>query len=197
MELHELKNTWTVLNEQLKKNEILNKQIIQEVLQKKSNKSLNRLINADFFGLIVWIISIPVAIFGCNLPRFDNYLFPKFFFAFILLLALIGLVFYSYKLKFLMKIDFSKSVKNNMFCLNKYIIMIKQEKLSMIVIAPAFAILGALCYYEFQASISYWMLLIVSVIVTVLLSFWMFKRLYDTNICSIKRSLEELEELKD
>jgi len=197
MELHELKNTWLVLDEQLKKNETLNNQIIQEMLQKKSNKSLNRLLNTDFFGLILLLIAIPVAIFGYQLPRFENFLFPKILFAVIIPIALIGLVFYCYKLKYLMKMNFSKSVKDNMYCLNKYIIMIKQEMLATVVIALIFAILGALSYYEFKADFSYWTFLIAGVALGVLLSFWMFKRIYNTNIHSIKQSLADLEELKD
>jgi len=197
MELHELKNTWTVLDEQLKKNEMLNKQIIQEMLQKKSNRSLSRLINIDFIGFIVWLMAIPAAIWGYHLPRFENFIFPKILFVSIIPMALIGLIFYSYRLKYLIKIDFSKGVKDNMYCLNRYIIMLKQEKISAFILFPIFAILGALCYYELKADLFYWTFLAVGIAIGVLISYWMFKRIYDANIQSIKQSLEELEELKE
>jgi len=197
MELHELKNTWTVLDEQLKKNEMLNNQIIHEMLQKKSNKSLNRLINTDFVGLLVVLFAIPTAIFSYHLPRFENFLFPKILFVSIVPIALFGLIFYSYKLKYLIKINFSKSIKDNMYCLNKYIIILKRDKMFTAIVTLILAILGALCYYELKAGFPYWIFLIVAVTIGVLVSYWIFKRVYDTNIHSIKQSLEELRDLKE
>ena len=96
-----------------------------------------------------------------------------------------------------MKIDFSKGVKDNMYYLNRYNIMLKQEKMSTFILFPILAILGALCYYEFKTNLFYWTFLIVAVAIGVLISYWMFKRIYDTNIQSIKQSLDELKELNE
>jgi len=197
MELHELKNTWMVLDEQLKKNEMLNKQIILEMLRKKSSKSLNRLVNTDFIGFIVLLLGIPAAIWLLYDLRFENFLFPKVLFITLIFISLIGLIFYSYKLKYLMKIDLSKDVKDNLYCLNKYNIMLKQEKLSAFIIGPFLAILGVLCYYELKATLSLWVFLVVGITIGGLVTYWMFKRIYDTSIQSIKQSLNELNELKE
>ena len=198
MELHELKNTWTVLDEQLKKNEMLNKQIIQEMLQKTSKTSLNRLINTDFVSLAVWLLAIPVSIWGYQLPRFENFIFPKILFAVIAITSLLILIWSYFPLKNLIKIDFSKSVKNNMYHINNYAIMLKREKMAVYFgLVPVYYLLGILCYYEVKANFSYWTFLIVALLFGIVMTCWMYKRIYDTNIQSIKQSLEELKALED
>ena len=195
MELHELKNTWTVLDEQLKKNETLNKQIIQEMLHKKSNKSLNRLINTGFFNLSLWLLGVPASIWGYHLPRFENFLFPKILFAVIFITCILVAIWSCYQLRNLMKIDFSKGVKDNTYSVNKYIILLKKEKMAVYFgLTPIYFILGILCYAEFRVDFSYWVFLTVAGIFGILLSYWMYKRIYDTNIQVIKQSLQEMGE---
>ncbi|MCL2291075.1 MAG: hypothetical protein FWC34_10330 [Bacteroidetes bacterium] len=198
MELHELKNTWTVLDEQLKKNETLNKQIIQEMLQKKSSRSLNKLINTSFINLIVWLLGIPISIWGYHLPRFENFLFPKILFVTIFVTAILMVIWSCYQLRNLMKIDFSKSVKDNMRSVNTYAIMLKKEKIAIYFgFAPIYYTLGILSYYELGADFSYWTFLVVAFIVGVAMTYWTYKRIYDTNIQAIKKCLDELNELNE
>lgn len=197
MELQELKNTWTVLDEQLKKNEMLNKQMIQEMLQKKSNRSLNKLLNNEFFSLTIWLLAIPLSIWGYHLPKFDNFLFPKILFAVIFVTSILAVIWSCYQLRNLMKIDFSKGVKDNIYNVSKYIILLKKEKIAVYFgLAPIYFILGVLCYYEIGANVSYWIFLIMACIFGIVLSYWIYKRIYDTNIQVIKKSLEELNELE-
>ena len=197
MDLHELKNTWTVLDEQLKKNEMLNKQIIQEMLQKKSNKSLNKLVNTCFFNLSVWLLAIPFSIWGYHLPKFESFLFPKILFAAIIITTIPVITWGCFQLWHLMKIDFSKSVKDNIHSVNKYTIMLKKEKIATYFgLIPIYYILGILCYIELRTDFLYWVFLIVACLFGILLTYWTYKRFYDANIQVIKKSLEELDELK-
>jgi hypothetical protein len=198
MELHELKDTWTVLDEKKKKNEMLNKQIIKEMLQKKSNKSLNRLINTDFVNLALCLLAIPVSIWGYHKESFANLLFPKILFAVIGITMILVLIWSYFPLKNLIKIDFSKSIKNNMYHINKYTINLKKEKIAVYFgFIPIYVILGILCYYEFKVDFLHWTLLIVGCLFGTVMTYWMYKRIYDSSIQSIKQSLEELEELED
>jgi len=198
MELEELKNRWTVLEEQLKKNETVNKKVIHEMLHKKSNKSLSRLINTSFANLIGWLIAIPFSLWCYNLPRFENYIFPKILMIAILISAIIAVIWYYFPLNNLLKIDFSKHLKNNLYHINKYSIMIKNEKIfTYFGLIPLYYILGVLCYYEFNAKFFYWTFLVIAFIVGVVMTYWLYKKLIDSNIQSIKQSLEELKELKE
>ena len=198
MELSELKNTWVVLEEQLKKNEMLNKQIIQEVLQKKSSKSLNRLINIDFVGLVVMLLAIPACIWLYNIPWLENILSTKIFSIVMTVICILAAIWYAYKLNYMMKINISNNVKDNMYCVNKYAIMLKKEQLATYFgLLPIVALLGAFCYYELKASFSLWVFLIVALTVGIVGEYWLYKRLYDTNIQSIKKSLDEMKELEE
>jgi len=201
MELDELKNTWTVLDEQLKKNEMLNKRIIQEMLYKKSSKSLSWLMNTEFFSVIVALLSLPLCIWIFN---YNNHFFIRTISSKILVIigiatCIIGLIWQSYKiLKYLIKIDFSKIIKNNMQWINKYAILIKYEKIiGYFVVIPLFSLFGILSYYELKVNFLSWIYLTALLLVAVILSYWSYKKIYDSNIQSIKKSLEELEELKD
>ena len=198
MELDELKNTWMVLDEQLKKNEMLNRRIVREMLYKKSNKSLNWLISYDVLGIPVLLLVIPFCVWLYNLPRTGNMLFPKILFIFTIIVSILGIIWYCYKLKQLMKMDFSKSVKDNMLCLNKYNFMITKEKsIQYFVLAPIISLLCIFSYYELKANVSWRVFLVVMLILAIAGTYWMYKKIYDKNIQSIKKSLEELEELKD
>ncbi|MCL2040476.1 MAG: hypothetical protein FWG84_00360 [Bacteroidales bacterium] len=191
-ELNELKNTWTVLDEQLKKNETLNKQILQTMLHKKSNKSLSKLSNTDFISAILLLLFIPFCIWLYNSLYFGVFLSVKILSITGIALCIIWLMWYYYKLKYLMKIDFSKNVKDNMFCVNRYEIMIKYEKIASYIQALVIAFLCAFCYYEFQVGVSLWTFLFVCMTIGAVISYWVYRKIYDINIQSIKKSLESL-----
>jgi len=198
MELDELKNTWTVLDEQLKKNEMLNKRIIQEMLYKKSSKSLSWLINMDFFSATVFLV-IPFLIWLYNSPVTKNKLFPKIFCIVLIVFCILTTIWSCYKVfKYLIKIDFTKIIKDNIQLVNKYAILIKYEKIvGYYFVIPVLFLLGILIYYEQKANLFFWIFLIVVYIFATIMTYWSYKKIYDSNIQSIKKSFEELEELKD
>ena len=199
MELDELKNTWMVLDEQLKKNELLNKRMVQEMLSKKTNKSINSLINTDFFSIVIVLLAIPLCIWLYNHHRFANTLFPKITFIVTIATCIFGVIWISYRtLKYLIKIDFSKNIKDNMYCVNKYNVIFQKEKImTYFGFTPVFSLLSIFTFYELKANLSLWVFLVVALIVVTLISYWIDKKVYDANIRSIKNSLEELQELKD
>ena len=199
MELDELKSTWTVLDEQLKKNEMLNKRIIKEMLCKKSSKSLSLLINSDFFNIIILLSAIPICIWQYNIPFFKNTFFPKILFILCIVICPLAAIWTCFKIvKYLSKIDFTNSIKNNMQYINTYAIFNRKEKIiSYFILIPIIYLLGVMSYYELNVNLSLWIFLIVAFIVGLIISYWFTTKIYDSNIESIKKSLEELEELKD
>ena len=194
-ELNELKNTWTVLDEQLKKNETLNKQILQTMLHKKSNKSLSKLSNTDFISVIVLLLVIPFCIWLYNSLYFKIFLSVRILSVTGIIFSVMGLILYYYKLKYLIKMDFSNNVKDNMFCVNRYEIMVKYEKIASYIQLPIIASLAAFCYYEFRAGFLSWTFLFVCVAIGVAITLWMFKKFYYTHIQSIKKNLLEMKQL--
>jgi hypothetical protein len=107
-----------------------------------------------------------------------------------------GIGWYFFKLKYLMKIDFFGNIKSNIFYVNKYNIMIQREKISGYIFTVFVSFLLMFLYYEFHAPFSLWIFLMVVIAVAFITAYWVYKRIYDNNIQSIKRSLDELEELR-
>ncbi len=198
MELEELKNVWTSVDERLKENEMLNKRMVQEMLNNKSNKSLNKLVNTEMFNIIVLLLALPLCIWLLNF-RFGNFLFPKIMFVVVIAVSIFGIVWGGYTLKkYLLKIDFSKSIKDNMYYVNKFAIYYRKSKtISYFVIIPVVSALGILSYYELKAPFHLWIFLFVCLTIGVVTTFWIYKKIYDVNIQSIKKSLEELKELEE
>jgi len=197
MEFEELKNAWTVLDEQLKKNETLNKRLVQEMLCNKSNKSLNKLMNLEVLNIIILFLAIPLCIWLFNY-RFTNFLFPKILFAVAVAVSIFGIILSCYTLKkYFMKIDFANNIGDNILCLNKYNILYRKGKMiNYFFIIPVFSVLGILSYYELKVSFHLWIFLFVALTIGIGLTYWAYKKIYDTSILSIKKSLEELKELE-
>jgi len=199
MELHEMKNVWASVDARLKENEMLNKRIVQEMLHKKSNKSHNKLINTEFLNIIECLVAIPLSIWLINY-RFENFLFPKILFITVIVISIFEIIRVSYILKkYLLKIDFSKSVKDNMHYINKFTIYHRKRKMTYyLVMTPVISLLGILSFYELKVvSFHSWTILLVGLAVATVVAYWTYQKIYDANIQSIKKSLEELEELKE
>jgi len=198
MDLNELQNAWASVDERLKENEMLNKRIVQEMLSNKSNKSLNKLINTELFSIIGLLLVIPLCIWALNY-RFLNSLFPKLIFVVVLIISIIGIIWSSYTLKkYLLKIDFSKSIKDNMYYVNNFFIYYRKSKMiNYYIIIPIISVLMILSYYELKAPFHLWIFLFVALTIGIIVTFWMYKKIYDVNIQSIQKSLEELSELKE
>ena len=199
MELDELKNAWMVLDGQLKKNEILSKRLVQGKLYNKSNKSLSKLLNIEMFNIITLLLAIPVWIWIFGQSRYANTFFPKILFVVGIAVCVFGVMWSWYILKYyVMKIDFSKTVKDNMYYVNKYIVVFKKGKMiNYFIIIPVFSILGILGYYELKAPFHLWAFLFVALAIGIVITYWMYKKIKDANIQSIQKSLEELEELEE
>jgi len=198
MELHELQNIWKVLEEQLKKNETVKKKVILEMLHKKSNKSLNRLINVEFINLILWLLTIPIFLWLNTLPYYSQFVSTKIITVSVTIIAVFALIMTVCEIKYLFKINLSQSIKDNMFYLNKYQIMVKRGKIfAYLIMAPILYSLIAYHLYERKTDYSLWMFFIVASVIGIVMTYWMYKTHYDSNIQSIKESLAELAELRE
>jgi len=201
MELDELKSTWAALDSRLKENELLNKRIIQKMLNDKSNKSLNKLVNYEIFSLSGILLVIPLCIWLLSNSRWNvhNLLFPKIIAVVVIALSVFLIPWGGYIIiKYLLKIDFSKSIKDNMFYINKFAIYYSKGKtINIFFIIPVLSLLGILSYYESKAPLYLWIFLFAALTIGIALTFWTYKKVYDANIQAIQKSLNELKELEE
>ena len=196
MELDELKNVWASVEARLKKQEILNENVIREMIYKKTNKSLKQLFWSDSIGIPVLLFVIPVMVYAYG--RYGGkHIFWDAIVIFGGVFCIAYLPFLIYRIYGLMKIDLSGNLKNNLNYINRYSIYIKREIIVMSFLSPASFILVCLMFIELKAGVVQWTFLICFSILVLFCSYWSYSKLYKKNIQSIKKSLEQLEETKE
>ena len=197
MELDELKNVWVSVDEQLKKQEILKKRIIKEMICKKTDKSLKQLFWSDSISIPILLLVIPFIVYvyvksgGIHIIWDVTVIFAGIF-------CIVYLPFLVYRVYELIKIDLSENLRNNLYYINHYAIHIKREKIIMNFIGPLLLILVSLTFIEIKTDdIFFWIFWVCICIFLTLYSYWSYNKFYNKNIQSIKKSLEELKELEE
>ena len=202
MELQELKNRWTSVDEKLKKQEVLNTRMLEEVLKKKSGGALSRLINKGIVESVVLFLIIFLGIWSLNSNTIS--ILPLTTIAVIagIVACLTDIVLNCYALmKYLTKIDVSKNIKDNSLYVNKLNTFYRRwKKVDYFIFIPVASILVALFLYEFStvlnAGIRLWMFSTMILLMVIGYIIWIYKA-SEKNIQTIKESLAELNELEE
>lgn len=196
MELDELKNTWTSLDERLKKQEVLKENIMREILYTKSGKSLNRLINYTYFGVIICIVAFIPVINTFTSAYFGS--FKTMIFILVFLLLLIGLIMGIYNLVLLHKVDFTNNVSWNIRLMQGYNLRVKKQMLPLYILAVIIILLAVIAgIMSPNMELWRWVVVIAAIPVAAVGAYWEYKRMYKANIASILKSLDELKELEE
>jgi len=194
MDLENLKSEWSAMNDRMEKQEILKEKMFCQILNTKSDKSLNRLVAYEVVSLIISILFIPFLFYILNKKEFE-YMRPITIGA--LVFIVICVIWYGIKVLVLLKIDFTKALKNNLFCINKYAIYIKYEKLiGYYFLIPFIAVVCVFYYVKLHVPLFSWVLMSCGFIAAILFVIY-FYRLYNKNISTIQQNLEELRELEE
>ena len=196
MELDELKEAWTALDNRLKRNEELKESIILEMIKSKAGKLVNRFITFEIISVFVVFIILPVLVYWLN--RNMGKILVGDICVFLAVVTCIVYPFWGiYKIHGLMKFDILKNVGNNIYQINKYNIQIKREyKFVYSFLAPTLFILVILMYASAKTMLYHWATLFCAFIGTTLYSYWNYKKI-NKNIASILKSLDEIKELKE
>jgi hypothetical protein len=194
MDLENLKSEWSAMNARMEKQEIIKEKMFYQMLNTKSDKSLGRLVTYDLVSLIASILFIPVLFYLLNKNGME--LIRTVAIGAIIFLV-ICVIWYGIKLFVLSKIDFTKTVKNNLLYVNKYAVYVKYGKLiEYYFIIPLVVLASVIGYAKLHAPLFLWVLMSCIMIVAILVSIY-FYRQYSKNISTIKQNLEELRELKE
>ncbi len=197
MELEELKNTWATLDNRLKENKTLTNKVILEMIEAKTNKSLNKLMVWELLSILVFIVLIPFITY-CFYRYHGKLIFWDITLIYALFICLLSTVWYIVKAYGLVKIDLTKMVTNNIYHVNRYQLQIKWERILMeYFIGPSLAVLCIITYAEEKASVQFWVLLICAIAIATVFTYWGYRSVYQKNIRSILKNLEELKELKE
>ena len=196
MELDDLKQAWASLDNRLKKNEELKESIILEMMGGKARKLVNRFVFIEMFSVVALIVVLPFIIFMLDKMGGRNWAADTA--VFIAMAVCIVYPFWGvYKIHGLMKFDLSKNVCNNIYYVNSYRIQLNREKkVVYYFLVPVLVMLGVVSYAIANAKFTLWALFISMLIAVGLITYWSYK-LYNKNIDSILKSLDEIKELKE
>ena len=194
MNLENLKSEWSTMNDRMEKQEILKEKMFYQILNTKSDKSLSRLVAYEVINLIISVIFIPVLFYFFNYTRME---FVRTVLIGAITILVICVVWYGIKVLVLSKIDFTKTLKNNLFYINKYAVYIKYEKLiGYYFLIPLIIVICTFHYVQMHVSLYWWVLLSCSLIAAIIFVTYLYK-LYNKNISTIQQNLEELRDLKE
>ena len=198
MELQELKNQWTSVDERLKKQEVLNTQMVEKILKDKSKGALSKLKNMEKLEVVVLFFVTYFAIWLLNSNLHSDLFFREITLIVGIAVGFIGIVLGCYALmRYLAKIDFSKNIKDNSLFMSRYSIFYRKKKMAnYFIIIPVMFLLLALFIYERGAYLHFWIIFIVGLLIAIGGSMRTY-RVYEKKIQTIKEGLAELSELDE
>jgi hypothetical protein len=199
MNLENLKSEWSAMNDRMEKRELFEEKMYCQMLHSKSDKSLNKMLNMEVINIVTCLLVIPFWVWLFNFHHLDYFLSTKVLSVVAIVISVFGISLSFYSLRnYFMKIDFSNKISDNVHYLNKYNILYGKGKIiNYFIIFPVFTILGIWCYYELKAPAHLWVFLFVALTIGIASAYWIYKKVYEKNIQSIQKKLEELRELEE
>ena len=196
MELEELKNTWNLINNRMMQKEVMEAAIIKEMLVAKSDKAFSRMTNYDYFSVIVCMGVIGLLTWQMNRIYFGPFKTGIFLLAiaFLFVSALRSIK----NILILHKINFSNPISDNIRLIQNYNIIVKRTRIlnySAAIIIVALAIIA--CLLSPNMEVWRWVAIAVSIVIGIVGAWWEYRHMYQKNIDSILKSLNELKELEE
>lgn len=196
MDTNNLKDTWITFNEKLDKQENFKEEIIREILNSKSSKSLSRLISYEVFNTIVIILLIPFLLYIFDRDKITP-LHSGIIYGLIVTIG-ISLISQIWKVYLLMKVDFSNAISSNVKSIERYKIHLNREKiLIFIVILLTLIIIVQTISQGTQIATWRWACAAAGILIGITASVWSYKRFYKNNIRNIIDSMKKLKDLDE
>ena len=196
MELDDLKKTWDLINDRMKQKEKMDAAIIKEMLLAKSDKAFSRIINYDFFSVIVSVSAIGLLTWQMTRLYFGPFKTGIFLFSIVFLI--VSVLRSIRNILILNKINFTNPVNENIRLVQHYNITVKRNRIvnySAVVILIALVVVA--CLLSPNMEMWRWITIAISVVVGSIGAWWEYKQMYRKNIDSILQSLEELKDLEE
>ena len=194
MELEKLNEIWTTLNEKMQNQKGLEKTIIKTMLLERSGKSLGRLINYSYLGIIVLLVCLPVMIKIMSLSSSFKWIVAS-----IIVLFIICIIVNIIQLILLYKVDFAYPITKNIRLVQNVNIFNKNSEIIIYSLGILLLFIIVIAYFVLIKKIESWMLalMIVGLLIGIAGAVWEYKSFYRKNFNSILNSLKELKELNE
>ncbi len=195
MELEDLKQRWTSLEERLKKQEILNEKLVREIRHTKSGP-LNVLINYIYFGIVLCTLAIPLVIYTYSRTYFGG--FKTFIFVLAVILLVISIIIGIKNLFHLKRVDFTKNISDNIYHIQTFKINNKKQNLVGYIGATLiFMLVLIACVLSPDMELWRWIVIGLAAPVAIIASYLEYNKIYKAQTNALLRCLDELKELEE
>lgn len=195
MELEDMKKRWDQLDARLSQTQMTNDIIIKEMIGQRSSRSLSNLIGFEVSAIVI----LPLVMAFCILiPYWVNlHPFTRTFLYTLIPVIILQLIWQVFKVAYLMKVDTSDALIDNIRRINRYKVFIKYEKVALMMGLVPILILAVIIQYAIVgAPLVFWVFAVIMFALVISGSLFSYKRLYAKYIESIRSSLEELRDLE-
>jgi len=196
MELEEMKTLWEALDKKLSESNRINAIIVHQMTEQRTKKGINNLITYELIGVILCLLCLPFLVFMFKYVWHTPLVHATMY----LTIAMFGAACISQSLKLflLSRIDLTQGISNIILHINRYTIYLKREKISYFIVISIFFILFISTLLSFKNIEPWrWAIVICGIVLAVVGTVWQYKKIYGANIEAIRRSLDELRELKN
>lgn len=199
MELEDMKTTWSEMDDRLRKQEILNEKLVKEMLRDRSQRSINKLTNWEASGVLSMLIFIPALIIFMIYARPILMKVPvlNYWMIVCVILCVLALIWQVFKVAELLRIDVAADIKDNLKRINRYKLCKQREKTVMYIYLLIVTLAGIGLYAFLSVPLWAWIFMGSVILGCTLSMVYAYKKLYDKNIASIQRSLDELKDLEE
>lgn len=195
MELEEMKAVWSALEHKLDESEKLNRKLLRDMAERKSFRRLNGLLANDMIGLLLCLLVLPYLIYRIGpLMQMKHPFGLDLLIGFLSLTIVVGVLASIYKLRVLVKIDPSASLRDNLRYLEKYNRVIAWERKAGYFFVGAITLaMGCIAWAAFsKIALWRWAVVVVSTLIVVIVVWYGYNRI-NAKLRSIKEGLEELD----
>ncbi len=202
MELDDMKNLWQQYDKKLQENKMLNESIIRNIIKDRSKSSLGKMSTMEYLTAMVYALLLLVYTAEAQNTGATVWIRACYFFT--LAFSIAGLIFTVYKIKLLSKFDFgAQAITDAVQKLEQLRLLIVKERLISILLSPLLLI-------TFYAVINFWVYnadmfqhfsiyaprIAVSIILLIIASIALYRKVYFDNIYRIRENLNEIRDLK-
>jgi cation transport ATPase len=192
MELEELKASWSVLNERLEKNEILNRRIIREMITKRTMGARDRLVRANVGGMVFILLVALVLIF------MKSRVVMRWEAEFIVWLGLfLAFIYCVVSLRFLSRFDLAKCSLAELKC---WTIKLKKQLHIECIIALSYGVIMLITIFfahHHYRSVPQMLFDLVLILFTIGAGYFTYKYVDKKSAEEIEKGLEELKEFEE
>lgn len=197
MELEDLKVSWQMLDEQLKKNEIVNRKMIKEMIGKRMTTARDRMMESQIVALVFMLIMLVVLVLAGFVFEGIYKSFSPWLLLFLAVVLLAGIGYTLFTLRFISRLN---PVNRSLLELREWVLLQKRMLKAELWIAPFLFVgiwLACFFFHHHYRSIQAILVDLAGIVVVSIASYLGYQYIDKRSIDEIEDGLKELEEFEE